>query len=183
VAVSLPSGVEMKSIYQECPPYETEHFAFRLVRQEDAPDLLACYSDAAAVKLMNSDACTSDFHYTSLGEMEACISLWRRAYAGGGIPAPGRRAERVVGTVEIFGGEFGVLRIDLRSDYETAGTLDEIIGLAVARFYTDLGIENLVSKAIPQAAVRSAALRRAGFVPTEAFRPGLAYYLRARSAD
>jgi hypothetical protein len=49
------------SPYDKGPVYETESFLLRLVEAGDAEDLLKCYSDPAAVALMNSDRCTSDF--------------------------------------------------------------------------------------------------------------------------
>lgn len=173
----------MPSIYRECPVYETGHFILRLVRPEDAPDLLACYSDPQAVAVLNADSCTSDFYYTAIEEMAACISTWLWAYEHEqyvrfAIVAKDR--DRAVGTVEIFGGEFGVLRIDLCSSYETEAYLAEIMGLAVDRFYEDFGVEQMVFKAIPAATARVAALSRWGFTPTDEFRPGLYYYARAR---
>ena len=35
----------MKNIYEQCPTYETESFILRMVKIEDAADLLCCYSD------------------------------------------------------------------------------------------------------------------------------------------
>ena len=35
-------------VYKTCPIYETENLILRLVQQEDAKDLLDCYSDKDA---------------------------------------------------------------------------------------------------------------------------------------
>jgi ribosomal-protein-alanine N-acetyltransferase len=173
----------MTSVYQTPPAYETAHFSLRLVCQDDAADLLACYSDPAAVAVMNADSCTSDFHYTTLAEMQDCISFWLREYAAGlyvRLAIVDRASGRAVGTVEIFGGEYGVLRIDLCTAYETRAILSELMALAVARFYADLGIDTMAVKAVPAAGERIAALEGQGFAATDAFRPGLHYYVRPR---
>ena len=69
-----------KTIYDKCPVYSSDHFLLRLVEEGDAEDLLRCYSDASAVRLMNADNCTSDFHYETLDEMNDCIQGWLGAY-------------------------------------------------------------------------------------------------------
>ena len=70
----------MKNIYKQCPTYETESFFLRLVKLDDAEDLLCCYSDRANVKKFNDDFCTSDFYYTTVEEMENCIRFWLEEY-------------------------------------------------------------------------------------------------------
>ena len=173
----------MTDVYQAPPVYETEHLTLRLVREDDAADLLACYSDPAAVAVMNSDSCTSDFYYTTLEQMQECIAFWLREYAAGmyiRLSIVDRAAGRAVGTVEIFGGEYGVLRIDLCAAYETREILSELLCLATERFCDDLGIEHLAVNAVPAAAERVAALTDLGFTATDDFRPGLHYYARPR---
>ncbi len=67
--------------------YETPRFLLRQVRREDAPALLACYSDPAAVALMNADNCTGGFLFQTLGEMEQAIQFWNRDVCGYARPA------------------------------------------------------------------------------------------------
>ena len=55
-----------QSLYEKCPVYETKQFIFRMVEENDAEDLLSCYSDKTSAKFFNSDNCTSDFIYKSL---------------------------------------------------------------------------------------------------------------------
>ena len=50
----------MSNPYKDCPMYETQNFIFRLVSEEDAEDLLACYSDPKAQGLFNIDNFPTD---------------------------------------------------------------------------------------------------------------------------
>ena len=169
--------------YEKCPIYESRSFIFRLVEESDASELLKCYSDAAAVKLMNSDTCTSDFHYATLEEMLDCIHLWLAEYDKGGFvrfSVVERETDKPVGTIEIFGGEYGVLRIDLLSEYEKQKYILEIIDLSVKSFYDEFNINKITTKAIPEAAERLTVLKQFGFEKDNNFRPGLSYYSRER---
>jgi len=88
---------------------------------EDANALLKCYSDENAVKFMNADSCTSNFSYQTIDEMEACIKLWLESYKTKGFvrfTVIDKIKELPVGTIEIFGGENGVMRLDICSEYE-----------------------------------------------------------------
>lgn len=167
--------------YEKCPAYETESFRLRLVTMGDAEDLLKCYSDPAAVALMNADYCTSDFHYGTVEEMRERIRFWLEEYARGAfarLSILDRRTGEAVGTVEFFGGEYGVLRIDLRAEYERKPCISELLGLAGGRLRTDFGAKRVLVKAIPKAAERLAALKEHGYKPDGAFRPGLDYYVK-----
>ena len=82
-----------------------------------------------------------------------------------------------VGTVEIFGGESGVLRIDIAAGYDKAEYIEELLRLAVLRFIRDFQIKSLKVKAA-NTPERIPLLEKYGFVPSAAFRPGLGYYER-----
>ena len=70
----------MINVYENCPIYETESFILRLVKIEDAEDLLKCYSDKETVSKLNADNCTSNFYYQTKAEMEQCIKYWLEEY-------------------------------------------------------------------------------------------------------
>lgn len=164
--------------YENCPTYTTERFLLRRVERSDAEVLLTCYADPRAVANMNADCCTSDFHFTTLEQMRDCIDMWLREYDQGRyvrFAVADRRRDRVVGTVEIFGGARGVLRVDLPVEYEDAGMLAELAGLAVNGMARDFPMEALYFKAGTSPARRDAALAR-GFRPSEGFRPGQGYF-------
>jgi RimJ/RimL family protein N-acetyltransferase len=138
------------SPYMKCPEYETGTFRLRLVETGDAEDLLKCYSDPAAVALMNADICTSDFHYETIEKMRECIRFWLEEYARGAYARFSiihRRTREAVGTVEFFGGAYGVLRIDLRAEYEKKAYISELLRLADSRLREDFGAERIAVKA------------------------------------
>ena len=79
------------------------------VKKEDAPQLLRCYSDTAAVALMNDDNCRRGFLCNTLEDMESYIDIWQgEDYARPAVID--KRTGEAVGTLEIFGGETSVLR-------------------------------------------------------------------------
>lgn len=163
------------SVYENCPAYQTERFRLRLVRMEDAEALLPCYSDPAAVANMNADCCTSDFYYTTLEQMRDCIGFWLESYLRGDfVRFAVEDGGDAVGTVELFGDEYGVLRIDLPTRYEDEQTMRELIRLAMKEMVPDFPMGRLCIKA-GHAPARKAAALSLGFVPSESFRPGMGY--------
>jgi len=170
-------------IYTQCPEYETETFRLRLVRMEDAESLLDCYSDKEVIAKANADNCTSDFYYTTEEQMQECIRYWLAEYQKGYyvrfalIPKAGKDRNRAIGTIEIFGGETGVLRLDIATRYERDEYIEELLRLAVFRLIRDFRVGSLKVKAdnIPE---RVPLLEKYGFVPSETFRPGMGYYER-----
>lgn len=169
-------------IYKHCPEYETPDFRLRLVRLEDAESLLECYSDREAVSKANADNCTSDFYYTSIEQMEGCIRFWLAEYQKGYyvrfsvIP---KKENRAIGTMEIFGGETGVLRIDVASRYDKECYIEELLRLVVLQMIRDFGAGSLKVKA-DNTPGRIPLLEKYGFMPSETFRPGMGYYERSR---
>ena len=168
----------MRNVYEECPVYETESFLLRQVKLEDAQDLLACYADKENVSKLNADCCTSDFYYTTLEQMEECIRFWLREYEKhyyvrfAIVP---KAVGRAIGTVEIFGGEAGVLRIDLAAEYNTEQSYKELLTLAKEQLAEDFGVGSIKIKSsnIPE---RVTWLEQLGFVKSESFRPEFGYH-------
>ncbi|MCI8921504.1 MAG: GNAT family N-acetyltransferase [Acutalibacter sp.] len=155
--------------------YETASFALRQVVPEDAPALLRCYGDAEAVALMNGDNCSRGFYCATLADMESYIRIWQ----GEGYARPAvidKQTGEVIGTLEIFGGEAGVLRVDLRRDYEREDVLRELYTLALREFTRDFPMGALVTKAPPAAKARRKVLEALGFAGPEAFRGYPDYY-------
>ena len=170
--------------YKTCPEYETESFKLRLVKRSDAEDLLRCYSSPAAAKRANGDNCTSDFHYTTLEEMEECIGFWLKEYEEQRyvrFSVISKGTERAVGTLEIFGGEGGVLRIDLADEFETESNIEELVKLTILNLISDFKADSLNIK-VSNTPMRVNVLERYGFVPSETFRPGMGYYERRKQA-
>lgn len=167
-----------QSIFDNCPVYESDHFLLRLVEEKDAEDLLACYSEPSAVRLMNSDNCTCDFYFTTIDEMVDMIRGWQGsyetrwgAYEGGALlrfSIIDKQNNKAVGTIEMFDKtkDVGILRLDLCSKYEKQDSLTEIIRLATEKFFDAFGVKRIFTKAIMEAAERIAALNACGYKST-----------------
>ena len=164
------------NIYEKCPEFETNSFRLRLVNLEDAKDLLTCYSDPNAVARMNADNCTSNFYFTTEDEMKKYIEFWLSTYRNKGfvrlaiIPKAEIDAEHAIGTIELFGGEYGVLRIDLATEWEQSRYIEEIIKLVIDRLVGILQVKKLVIKEsnVPE---RREVFQKFGFI-SSSFRNG-----------
>lgn len=165
----------MKNPYEKCPVYENETYLLRLVEDSDAPDLLRVYSDEKAVPLFNGDNCHGDnFHYTTLERMQSAIAFWLVSYQDKGFvrwAIVDKNNGQAVGTIELFNrqsGDYfnqcGLLRLDLRSDYEHTDAVREILSLIVPSAF-ELFNCRMVATKIPLAALqRKAAAEQLGFV-------------------
>lgn len=171
------------NIYQTCPEYQSESFCLRLVRLEDAEALLDCYSDRVVAARANADNCTSDFYYTTLEQMEECIHFWLAEYQKGyyvRFAIVSKQEGRAVGTMEVFGGEAGVLRLDIASRYEQEAYIDQLFRLAVLELIRDFEAESLYVKT-SNTPERVPLVEKYGFTPSGTFRPGMGYYERTRA--
>ena len=172
----------MISVYKECPSYETEHFHIRLVRLEDAESLVECYSDGKSQELFNSDNCLGDFHIHTASNMKECISAWLNEYekeAFVRFAIVDKILHKAVGTIEMFGGDIGILRIDIKSSYEEEHYLNEIVETCVNNFYSLFSVKTIATKAVEKAQDRIKVLRDAGFCPSESCE-WEHYYMRSR---
>ena len=169
------SGGSSMNIYKTCPEVSNERFRLRLVTQEDCVDLLEVYSDAKAVPLFNGDNCNGDdFHYATLDRMQQAMSFWIWSYENGWfvrMSIVDLSTECAVGTIELCyrdSEDTGVLRLDLRSDYETEADIADILSLIVEPSYGWIGCSRLITKARPIAAERIKALSAFGFTSANA---------------
>ena len=71
--------------------------------------------------------------------------------------------------------KLGILRLDLCSAYETQDYILELLDLSIENFYEAFGVQQILTKAIPDATERISALRACGFVPAEHTRNGAAW--------
>lgn len=114
--------------YETCPVYENENYTLRFVDASDAPDLLLVYSDEKAVPFFNSDNCYGNFHCTLLEHVQGMIGAWQGEYERQGFvrwSIIDKNIHQAIGTIELFNRQAddyfnncGLLRLDLRSDYE-----------------------------------------------------------------
>lgn len=166
----------MKNIYETSARAENDRFLLRYVEKEDAPGLLEVYSDKRALPYFNSDNCHGDnFYYPTLERMNQAVDFWRFAYENGYFvrwSIVDKALGTVMGTIELFTRESGdglcggLLRLDVRSDYETRECIREILAAAlplVPEYFAD----RTITKAPCYAVERIQALKDLGFVPSE----------------
>lgn len=164
----------MTNVYSNCPVYENKDYILRLVCQEDKLDLLKVYSDEKAVPFFNSDNCHGDdFYYTTESRMEQAIGFWLFEYNRQGFvrwSIVSKETDETIGTIELFRRDAddyftncGLLRLDLRSDYEVSGEIIKILGLLIEPAYILFDCNKIATKAITAATERIKALNCLGF--------------------
>lgn len=167
------------NLYEKCPTVETESFTIRLIEQSDSKDLYQCYHDESAVAFMNDDNCDFGFYTESEEKMAETIGYWIDFYKKGyfiRFSIVDHKSGTVIGTIEGFGGETGVLRMDLASTYETTFNILQILDFAKQNFKAYFGNDTLVTKAIPSAIERRKALEESGWKFIGKFRDYTDYY-------
>jgi ribosomal-protein-alanine N-acetyltransferase len=164
----------IEDVYAECPSYEKNLITLRQTNRDDAKELLSCYSDEMSVPFFNSDNCHGDnFYYTTIDRMRQAIDFWdisykNRYFIRWTIILNG--ADKKIGTIEMFHrtaedefNHYGVLRIDLQSNYETKEIISEILEIADENFYDAFNVKAILTKAIPEAAERIISLEEKGY--------------------
>ena len=166
------------NIYEKCPVLENNRFILRLTEKEDCTDLLEVYSDKNALPFFNSDNCHGDnFYYATKERMSEALSFWDMSYENGWFARMSivdKSKLKVIGTIEVclrvsedaFNG-MGILRVDVRSDYEREEALFDIFSLIVDPMYEMIGCEEILTKAPIYAVERIKAIRKAGFVKSD----------------
>lgn len=166
------------NIYEACPVLENEKFLLRAVADEDCDDLLKVYSDKNALPFFNSDNCDGDnFYYATKIRMAEALEFWKLSYKNGWfarLSIVDKTASNVIGTIElclrVSDDEFdqmGILRIDVRSDYEKEEELYDITALIAPHLSEMLGCNGIITKVPIYAVERRKAIERAGFVKSE----------------
>lgn len=162
------------NVYESCPVLRSRHFTLRLVEPEDAPALLAVYSNAETIRLCNSDNCTYGFRLENLHQARACIAAWLQEYAMGHFVRWAIVAEeQVIGTVELFHriaedafNHHGLLRLDVLPAWENPSALCQLLTLLNRHAYELFDCPILATKAPSFAKTRQQALRQCGYMPS-----------------
>lgn len=160
--------------YEICPTFETEHFIYRLVCQDDAIHLLECYRDPIANRIFNSDNCLSGFYVETIEKMRSFIDFWLKEYEQKyyiRFSILDKNDKKAIGTIEFFArnevvndyGKIGILRVDLSTRYEKFGVITEILQLVDDTFYECFSVDGIATKAIPLARQRILALEKLGY--------------------
>ncbi len=176
------------NIYETCPILESEKFILRLVDNEDCEDLLKVYSDKNALPFFNSDNCDGDnFYYATKERMQEALNFWNLSYENGWfarLSIVDKTVSNVIGTVElclrVSEDEFnnmGILRVDVRSDYEKEEALYDIVALIAPQLSEMLGCDGIITKAPIYAVERMKAIQKAGFRKSDSLLAGKNGYL------
>jgi len=166
------------NIYELCPTLENEKFIIRLFQDSDCDDLLKVYSDKNALPFFNSDNCDGDnFYYSTKEKMTEAIDFWRMSYENGWfarLSIIDKTICSVIGTVELCVRvsedafhNMGILRVDVRSDYEQNDVLYDIFELVTPHIEELLGCKGVLTKAPLYAVERIKAIQKAGFTKSE----------------
>lgn len=166
------------SIYEVCPTLENEKFNIRLFQNEDCEDLLKVYSDKNALPFFNSDNCDGDnFYYATKERMASAMDFWKMSYEKDWfvrLSIVDKAIAAVIGTVELclraseddFNG-MGILRVDVRSDYEQENELYSVFSLITPEIEEMIGCNGVLTKAPIYAVERIKAIQKAGFTKSE----------------
>ncbi|MBU5313798.1 GNAT family N-acetyltransferase [Tissierella carlieri] len=163
-------------IYEQCPTYTNGIITLRQTILDDAEELLICYSDERSVPFFNSDNCNGDdFHYISIERMKQAIDFWDYSYKNKYFVRWTiflNDTQEKIGTIEMFHriaddefNHYGVLRIDLQSNYEKQKYIDDILEIVSENFFKAFNVKFILTKAIPNAIERIASLVRKGYLP------------------
>ncbi len=165
-------------VYEKCPVLENDRFKLRLIEMEDADALLKVYSDKNALPFFNSDNCNgTNFYNTTREGMQEAIKCWLWEYSNKvyvRFSIIDKRSDVVIGTIEIFNrmaedyyNNTGLLRVDVRSDYENAESLYGIFDAIVGAAYELFDCEKIATKAPVYAIERIDALKKMQFEKCE----------------
>lgn len=174
-------------VYKTNPVLENEKFLLRLTENKDCDDLLKVYSDKNALPFFNSDNCDGDnFYYATKERMLQAMDFWDLSYKNGWfarLSIVDKTVSTVIGTVElclrVSEDEFnnmGILRVDVRSDYEKENELYNLFTLVVPKIENLVGCKGVLTKAPIYAVERIKAIQKAGFTKSEHFLIGKTGY-------
>jgi RimJ/RimL family protein N-acetyltransferase len=173
----------MISVYEKCPIFESNRYLIRYVESTDASDLLEVYSDKNALPFFNSDNCDGDnFYYPTKEKMEQTISFWQQSYKTKWFVRWSifdKSISKAIGTIEMFHrtadddfNNVGVLRIDVRSEYEKSEALQEIMRLFIPLAYELFDCVEIISKVPIYAVERLDAVQKYGFIKSDSLLVG-----------
>lgn len=165
-------------IYEKCPFLESAHFIMRAVEDSDIEELIKVYSDRNALPFFNSDNCHGDnFYYSTPEKMAKAMEFWKYSYENGWFARMSiidKSVSEVIGTVELClrvsddaFNNMAVMRIDVRSDYESADALREIFMLITPHISDLTGTEAVITKIPIYAVERICAATDAGYAKSE----------------
>ena len=161
--------------FMVCPVYETEHFRIRQLEIGDTDGLFYCYSDPEAARYFNGDCCGDDFYYTDKEKFRKCVEYWLDRYELQDFvrwSIQDKERDQLIGTIEVCpslkyavdGRKMGILRIDLKSEYERLDVLKELMDILLANIYEDFEVASVIMKIQKDAEERQKLIQEYQFV-------------------
>ncbi len=162
-------------VFTVCPEYETEHFKIRKLEAGDVEGLFPCYSDLEAARYFNGDCCGDDFYYTDKEKFRECVEYWLSRYEARDFvrwSVLDKETGLLIGTLEVCpslkyavdGGQMGILRIDLKSEYEGWPVLKELMDVLICHIYEDFEVASIIMKIQKDAGERQKLIKEYQFV-------------------
>lgn len=167
-------------IYEHVPVIEDARWQVRFIQDGDAKALFAVYHDLHALPFFNSDHCHGDNFYWETEEIAVqAIAAWKHEYAKRGfvrLSIVDQATQQVIGTFEIFRRisendrytDCGLLRMDLRSDYEKTEVIATLLSLMLPHFQRWFSCTVIATKSRNYAIARNRALTALGFSRSDA---------------
>ncbi|MDE6501661.1 MAG: N-acetyltransferase [Ruminococcus sp.] len=170
-------------VYKKLPVFENENYLLRFVEETDVSDLLEVYSDKNALPFFNSDNCNGDnFYYPTEEKMLEAVKFWLFSYRERyfvRFTVIDKSLNKAVGTVELFRRDSndkfdgdGVLRLDVKSNYEKENVLFDILSVIVAPAFEMFDCTEIITKVPVYAVERIKAVQKFGFSKSEYFMIG-----------
>lgn len=170
----------MKNVYEVVPVFEDEKYLLRFAQKDDAKDLLGVYGDRNSLPFFNSDNCHGDnFYYPTIEKMEKAIDFWLSSYQSKWFvrwTIVEKSSRKAIGTIELFHREaddyfnhIGLLRLDLKNNFEQESVIEEIVTLILQSAYDLFGTDRIITKIPLYAVERKSAFEKMGFVKSEEF--------------
>lgn len=168
----------MKDVYEKCPVLDGKRFKLRFLKTEDAKDLLEVYSDEKAVPFFNGDNCNGDnFNYKTIERMNEAIRFWIDAYQWRYFvrwTIVDKKRDKAIGTIEVFHRDSkdffnncGLLRLDLKSEYEKEELISEIMRIIMPQTGELFNCSMVATKLMKHSKERCKAYNNLGFKKTE----------------
>ncbi len=118
-----------------------------------------------------------NFYYATKERMSEALEFWHMSYENGWfvrLSIVDKAASGVIGTIELClrvsedkFNHMGILRVDVRSDYEQEDVLYDIFSLITPKLEELLGCNGVITKAPIYAVERIKAIQKAGFTKSQ----------------
>lgn len=167
-----------RNVYEKCPIMENNEYIMRLVEEEDATELLRCYSCPTLSVKANSFNCNMGYDAYTVDKMREYIKGWRNSYfvekSMVRWSVVDKRNCKAIGSVELFSrrrtdffDRCGILRYDLEDNYETANLIEATLRLFIWNAFDWFDCQAIVTKVDLRALERIQALKKIGFYPSK----------------